>query len=449
VQLVDCSSMKYHDLSQIVDYLQRFRKIVNINRVQDNIIKVIFDKDSIYFDMSKSASTIYKKHHDGKTKEYNAPFDIMMQKRFRNSSILNISIDPNDRVVQIEVSSINKYKKTISSLYLEFTSKRTNAIIVENQIIKESLRHIDSRVSSREIRPNKRYVPIPNTGFIHKPTQKIEDVETFLFLNHTDKEQKELQSLKNSRVKSINQKLQKLQKLYKNLPSLQQLKEQSLEFSNHGNIVLANINSINIYQKSITIDDFDNNRVTITIPKNIKSTSHLIDYLFNSSKRLKAKANNLHIQKENISGKIEFYKRLIEIIHNTDSLDKIEVYAPSSKSKSRKDISENYATFYINGYKISIGRNSKENLNLLKEARANDMWFHIKDIPSSHLIVHTTKKKLPQEIVDRAAELLVDFVRVKGGDYIVDFTRRRDVKIVNGSNVNYFNYSSVVIASDI
>jgi predicted ribosome quality control (RQC) complex YloA/Tae2 family protein len=40
-----------------------------------------------------------------------------------------------------------------------------------------------------------------------------------------------------------------------------------------------------------------------------------------------------------------------------------------------------------NGYNVYYGRNAKENWELIDNCEENDIWFHIDDYPSSHVIL--------------------------------------------------------------
>ena len=54
--------MKFYAFNQIINYLQKYKRITNAHRVGDNIIKISFDrKDAIYFDLQKGNSAIYKR----------------------------------------------------------------------------------------------------------------------------------------------------------------------------------------------------------------------------------------------------------------------------------------------------------------------------------------------------------------------------------------------------
>ena len=83
--------MKYFLLKEIVAYLStNAQNIKIIKRIDNNIIIIEFNnKNNLYFDMSKGNSTIFKCEKSISSKrDFNAPFDIALQKRFINSKYL-------------------------------------------------------------------------------------------------------------------------------------------------------------------------------------------------------------------------------------------------------------------------------------------------------------------------------------------------------------------------
>jgi len=52
-----------------------------------------------------------------------------------------------------------------------------------------------------------------------------------------------------------------------------------------------------------------------------------------------------------------------------------------------------------------LGETSKENREVLKMAKANDIWMHVRGIPSSHLIIKTDKQRLPKDMIAKAGKL--------------------------------------------
>lgn len=63
---------------------------------------------------------------------------------------------------------------------------------------------------------------------------------------------------------------------------------------------------------------------------------------------------------------------------------------------------------------ISIGQNAKENDLLFHKAHQNDVWFHLKNLPSAHLYLHWKNDILPdketqKEIYTECANLVKQF----------------------------------------
>lgn len=60
-------------------------------------------------------------------------------------------------------------------------------------------------------------------------------------------------------------------------------------------------------------------------------------------------------------------------------------------------------------YEIYIGKNKEENWQLIDNAFSNDVWFHIDDQPSCHVILKNTDdvkiRDIPRQVLKRAAYL--------------------------------------------
>lgn len=137
--------MKLSHLKQILNLLQKFTKISSIYRVSDTIIKVAFDRDDeLYFEMARSNSKIFKCASYARSKVYNAPFDVLLAKRFNRANIINVELFGGDKIVRFKTSVASAYKEEITYLQFEFTGKYTNVIILdENEVVLEALRHVD------------------------------------------------------------------------------------------------------------------------------------------------------------------------------------------------------------------------------------------------------------------------------------------------------------------
>lgn len=116
---------------------------------------------------------------------------------------------------------------------------------------------------------------------------------------------------------------------------------------------------------------------------------------------------------------MDFLSRLIEIIKSANSIDEIEFYLPLKKikiSKKQKKM-EPYQSFFIDGYKIMLGRNERENnIYLLENSKANDFWFHLQE---SFCPCDCTKyeKELPEYIIEEASKICARFSSDSKGSF--------------------------------
>jgi predicted ribosome quality control (RQC) complex YloA/Tae2 family protein len=409
-----------------------------------------FSKEkSIFFDMKKGDSYIFIKDDYKTQKHYTAPFDIVLQKRFSNATILDVYVEDGNRILKFECARSSKYKMDKTILQLEFTGRNTNAIILdENGVILEALRHIDISTSFREIKVGVELKPLPKREFQAKPFE-VEDIEEFLKDEFLKREEIKLKALKNQKINALEKKIEKLESALKSIPKEEELERQMQKLYHEANIITANIHKLKNYEKEFRVKDFEGNDIVIKLPKEAKTPSHASKLLFLKAKKLKQKIAHSHIEKENLQNKIEFYKNMQNLVKNVKSSDELNLYFPKQqKQQKRKKQDSNIENFFYKNYKISIGKNQKGNLTLLKEAKMSDIWMHIKDIPSSHVIIRSDKKVLPKDVIAFGAKLCVELSKVNKGNYLVDFTQRRNVKVREGANVNYVNYDTIGVLKE-
>jgi predicted ribosome quality control (RQC) complex YloA/Tae2 family protein len=437
--------MKYNELKEVTKYLQNFNSISSIKRVSDTVIKIVFNKDeTIFFDMKKGDSHIFKKDSFKRLKIYNAPFDVVLYKRFARSKIEKIELLEANRVLRISVNSSSSYKSLKTTLQLEFTGRNTNAIILdEKEIVLEALRHIDLSVSYRSIKVGEALEALPKYEVKEKDIT-IKNIEKFLKNEYEKRAELRLNQIKNQKLISLQKKIDKFQKILNSIESEENLLKKSEKYEFWGTLILSNLHLVKGYEKEIVLKDWEDNEVKIKLPKEARSASEAGNILFESSKKLKRKAKSLYKERENLQSKIEFLKSMQRVVKKSKDENEINILLPKQKrSKKQKSEQKHYETFFLEGHKIMLGKNEKGNIELLKEAKKRDIWMHIKDIPSCHVIIRTDKKSVPQSVLDFAGKICVEFSVTKKGTYLVDYTQRHNVSIKDGANVTYVDYKTM------
>jgi len=420
--------MKHYILKQVVNYLQDYKTIKYIKRVQNNTILIEFNgKNQIYFDLTKGDSSIYKNDEkENRKKDFTAPFDIILQKNFTNSSIEKVELLNDDKIIRFTINSKSKYKTQKLYIQLEYTGKYTNAIILDqDEKIVEALRHIDEWSSTRVVKVGQKLQVLEKPNFNYE-VKEIEDIETYLYEVYSKKQTNLLNQVKKLKLKLIDENQKKIQKILDKLDDIDTLQNQSVKANQDGSLILNELYKYSGYEKNIMIKRSND--------------------LFKKSKKLKQKVKNQYLEERNLTLKLNYFQKLKSIIQDANSIDEVEYYLPKKeKNQIKTKKATPYQEFFCDGFKIMLGRDERENIFLLQNSKASDFWFHLQGQVSSHVIVSNTKKTLPEHIIEEAAKICAKFSVSSGGVYSVDFTQRRNIKIQTRANVLYNPYSTVVV----
>ena len=440
-------NLRLYEIKAVADYLKQFNFIKKAKRVANNVVELNFGQDwSIFFDLTRGNSSIYKASKS-LVNSFSAPFDTQMHSLLSHSKILDISVPNDDKVIIFKIKPKSQYKDRVVFVRFELTGKYTNLILTdEESIIIDALHHIDASKSYRVVRPGVELEEL--LPFKSKYSGEVEDIEALLEQNFQKLNSALIKRLKEQKLNQINKKIKTLSKALNTLPNEEELAKEAEILSNKGNIILANLYNIKQYDKELKTYDFEGKEVTIRLPKNIVK-NRISEYFFNLAKRAKSKAKNVNIEYNNLNDKLNFYSNIYNAIVNSNDPYELELLVPKqARSKAKKEKNKVGEIFWIEGYKVMVGRSSKENQELLGEAKSNDIWMHTRNIPGSHVFIRTDKQNLPDSLINSAAKLCVDFSTNMPGNYEIDYTKRKFVKIQEGSNVEYDKYKTVHVLKE-
>ena len=429
--------MKAFVLKKIAEKIKNHKFIKRALRVDENLILMQFDSDRFYFDLTKGSGDIYINIDYPLVKKFRAPFDIVLEKKFTKAEILDVRAF--ERILEIKAKNKNNFKQEIVTIRFEFTGRYTNAIILdENRIVIEALRHISENLSSRIVKPGVKLQELPPVEIKEKEFE-IENLEEYTKEIFKKKYEKRLNQKKSSILAKIDKKIKEVEKKLNSLESEEKLKEKSALYQKYADVAMANLYKIKPYDKELKTIDFEGNEIVVPIPQ-LKNINEIGNYYYNLSKKAKRKALNLKIQKSFLQNQLDFLKNYKKLVENAKNISELKTYEPPKKEKKED---ENIAKFYYDDYLILVGKNEKGNIKLLKEANANDIWLHIKNLPGAHVIIKNNKLNLNNDIITKAAKLAVAFSGKSEGE--VDYTKRKFVKIKEGAKVEYGKYSTIKV----
>ena len=96
------------------------------------------------------------------------------------------------------------------------------------------------------------------------------------------------------------------------------------------------------------------------------------------------------------------------------------------------------------GYTLLVGRNNLQNDKLtMRTADRDDLWFHTKDIPGSHVILVCGGEEPSELDYTEAASVAARFSKAESSQNVaVDYTRVRNIKKPSGSKPGFVTYKT-------
>ena len=100
--------------------------------------------------------------------------------------------------------------------------------------------------------------------------------------------------------------------------------------------------------------------------------------------------------------------------------------------------------FEVGGFTIIVGRNARQNEEItFRHAGRDDLWLHVRGQPGAHVIVRSGGRPVPEEVIQRAAELAAYYSPTRDESPVgVDVTERRFVRRVRGGHPGLVTYQN-------
>ena len=129
---------------------------------------------------------------------------------------------------------------------------------------------------------------------------------------------------------------------------------------------------------------------------------------------------------------------LREELYRSGYSAKLKNYRPQKKIKL---LPMQYKT--SGGYTVLVGKNNIQNDNLtFKLAEKDDLWFHVKDMPGSHVIMVTGGEEPGESDYTEAAEIAAYYSKATAGPVAVDYTKVRNIKKPAGAKPGFVIYKT-------
>ena len=274
-----------------------------------------------------------------------------------------------------------------------------------------------------------------------------------------DRVKQQAGDLENWLHNEINKLKLKLKKLQKDLENASKLDKYQL----YGELLMANLYQFEKGMKEVTVTNYyseTSEQITIPLSERKTPVENAQSYYtkYNKAKNALIMVNE---QIEKTNNDLQYFEMLMAQVEQASPADIEEIReelaeqgylrmrASKKKKKPKKPAPEQYVS--STGIPISVGKNNKQNDYLtFKLANKSDIWLHTKDIPGSHVVIHSHE---PDETtLFEAATLSAYFSKARDSSSVpVDYTQIRHVKKPNGSKpgfVIYFEQKTLFVTPD-
>lgn len=224
-----------------------------------------------------------------------------------------------------------------------------------------------------------------------------------------------------------------------------------------GELIKANLYRLKSGDSEAVVENYyDENMALVKIPLNpALSPSKNADRYFKEYKKTYTAAEALNRFTKEDKQELIYFESVLESIERCSSIAEIgeireELYEagyikrPTQKGNRKKETPKPLEFTSAEGYRILVGKNNTQNDYLTTRlASKNDLWFHTKDIPGSHVIVICEGKEVSDQTILQAATLAAKNSKAKDSSQVpVDYTPVKFVKKPNGAKAGMVIYTT-------
>lgn len=220
-----------------------------------------------------------------------------------------------------------------------------------------------------------------------------------------------------------------------------------------GELLTANLYRLQRGMKGCELYNFyseEGGQMKIALDETLTPSQNAQNY-FKRYRKQKRTLESLAPQEEETRTEIEYLDTLAAAVGyagDEEDLKSIEEECLDAKllkqngAKPRKKAEIPYRSFEKDGFKIFAGRNNYQNERLVKSSAPNDIWLHTQKYHSSHVVIKTEGRTVPDAVLLFAAKVCAERSGGKGGKIPVDYCEVRLVKKPPRTRVGFVTYTN-------
>ena len=182
-----------------------------------------------------------------------------------------------------------------------------------------------------------------------------------------------------------------------------------------GDLLMAHLGSIPRNRSSVELVDFEGNARAIPLDPTLEPVENAQTY-YNRYKKRKRGVEKLQARRRQLRWELSYLRQLQVHLDEAESMGELDdleeelvdagVLQPRKRSGKRQSAPSGPRRVALDGHQVYVGRNGRQNDQLIRDAHPDDLWLHAKNRPGSHVVIKSDRKgDVPDEVLQRAAEL--------------------------------------------
>lgn len=229
-----------------------------------------------------------------------------------------------------------------------------------------------------------------------------------------------------------------------------------------GELLLSNIYRLKDGIEECELENYyDNSLVKITLDSRLSISKNAENYYkkYNKQKRT---ITALKPQREQAESELNYFTSVLDEIALCEEfndlllvqseLENAGLIAERKITDKKKKVETFCREYCVDGFVIRAGRNNAENDKLTFTSRPEDVWVHAKDYHSSHVVITSNGKEIPNKVIAVACEICAYYSKGReGGKTEVVYVQKKHVKKPPKSKPGfcvYDNFKSLVVTPE-
>lgn len=401
---------------------------------------------------------------------YPPMFCMLLRKYLESAKVIKVLQPDQERILEFYFETYNELSEKIYlCLAIELMGKHSNVVLYnyDTNVIIGAAHNVGSDKSrEREVIGGLPYAyPLKKVARerffglsdlfadqLHYGEPKVNELidDYFAYLQHEEKI-KELSSKLSAFVKN------KLKKVNSALEKVRKQSQKGDKFDSYrkkGDLIMAHLNGNKDFSKSINVLDWEKNKnikIELDETKTLKENANNFYKLYNKAKTAFLKSQEMT---QGLQSEKEYFEQVLYSLEEVQKIDELleiqeELGLDANIGQGKKEPSKrvqkhNITVKNLYYFKVYIGKNNKQNDYIIsKIAQENDLWFHTRNCPGSHVLLKVESgQKVTDEIIFACAKLAKEHSSAKNSSKVgVIYTKKKFLKKPPCARTGYVTYS--------